>query len=135
MVDEFLEQLRAAGDDTSELPTHVIVNAGVGGLSNAVCSHLWARLGRNRPRFICVEPLGGHCLYAAAEAGGDPFAEEFSMPSVRAGDERKTVQVGASYLMEAVSKSRLEVRTRTTPEWDMMMHDLLQNGSPSQTPI
>ena len=48
LADEMLQQLAAAGTSA----THVLVNCGVGGLATAVCSHLWAATGPDRPRFI-----------------------------------------------------------------------------------
>ena len=50
-------------------PTHVIVNAGVGGLASAVCAHLWARYAERRPRFVVAEPSAAACLLASARAG------------------------------------------------------------------
>lgn len=60
MVDEALDQL------AKDLPTHVFVQAGVGGLAAAVCAHLWETLGPDRPRFVVVEPDSAACLYASA---------------------------------------------------------------------
>lgn len=51
------------------VPTHLFVQAGVGGLAAAVCasaSQLW---GVSCPRLIVVEPSGAACLYASALAG------------------------------------------------------------------
>ncbi len=50
-------------------PTHVFVQAGVGGFAAAVCGYLWERLGTRRPRFVCVEPVAADCLYRTAVAG------------------------------------------------------------------
>ncbi len=49
-------------------PTHVFVQAGVGGFAAAVCGYLWERLGTRRPRFVCVEPAAADCLYRSAVA-------------------------------------------------------------------
>lgn len=51
------------------LPTHVFVQAGVGGFAAAVCGYLWERFGPSRPKFVCVEPLAADCLYRSAAAG------------------------------------------------------------------
>ncbi|BBK34177.1 diaminopropionate ammonia-lyase [Stella humosa] len=64
MADEALAQLPAG-----TLPTHIFVQAGVGGLAAAICGHFWERLGADRPRFVVVEPEKAACLYASAEAG------------------------------------------------------------------
>ncbi|MDQ2101161.1 diaminopropionate ammonia-lyase [Azospirillum isscasi] len=64
MVQEVVEQLPAG-----ERPTHVFIQAGVGGLAAAVCGHLWERWGPDRPRLIVVEPDKAACLYESARAG------------------------------------------------------------------
>lgn len=61
------EVVEVLGDN--DLPTHVFVQAGVGGFAAAVCGHLWERLGPSRPKFVCVEPLAADCLYRSAAAG------------------------------------------------------------------
>jgi len=50
-------------------PTHVFVQAGVGGFAGAVCGYLWERCGAQRPRLVCVEPAAADCLYRSAVAG------------------------------------------------------------------
>ncbi len=58
-------------------PSHVFLQAGVGGLAAAVCGYLWQTLGADRPRFVVVEPDKAACLFAsvvegrAATIGGD----------------------------------------------------------------
>jgi diaminopropionate ammonia-lyase len=49
-------------------PTHVFVQAGVGGLSAAVLSWFWERDGAGRPVLVVVEPDKADCLYASAAA-------------------------------------------------------------------
>lgn len=62
LVDEAAKQL-------DEMPTHIFVQAGVGGLAAAVCAYFWERLGSERPSFIVVEPEAADCLYQSAAAG------------------------------------------------------------------
>ncbi|MER9493222.1 diaminopropionate ammonia-lyase [Mesorhizobium sp. M0006] len=50
-------------------PTHVFVQAGVGGIAAAVAGHLAIVLGDARPTFIVVEPARAACVVAAAQAG------------------------------------------------------------------
>jgi diaminopropionate ammonia-lyase len=52
-----------------EMPTHVIVQAGVGGLAAAVLGYLWEGLGARRPRFIVVEPERADCMLQSIRAG------------------------------------------------------------------
>lgn len=62
MVDEALSALERP-------PTHVFIQAGVGGLAAAVCGHLWETLGDVRPRVIVVEPDRAACLFESARQG------------------------------------------------------------------
>ena len=50
-------------------PTHLFVQAGVGGLAASVAAHLALMLGTRRPFFIVVEPERAACLYESAGAG------------------------------------------------------------------
>jgi diaminopropionate ammonia-lyase len=51
-----------------EGPTHVFVQAGVGGLAAAVIGYLWAVL-PERPTFIVVEPQSADCWFQSNHAG------------------------------------------------------------------
>jgi diaminopropionate ammonia-lyase len=64
MTREVLDQLAAA-----KRPTHVFVQAGVGGLAGAVCAFFSEAWGVRRPRLIVVEPSGAACMFASALAG------------------------------------------------------------------
>jgi len=66
MASEALEQFRAGQGGT---PTHVFLQAGVGGYAAAVAAHLSLALGDEAPRFIVVEPERAACLYRSAVAG------------------------------------------------------------------
>jgi diaminopropionate ammonia-lyase len=63
MADEALAQWQGAP------PTHVFIQAGVGGLAAAVCGHLWEALGERRPRVVVVEPDRAACLFESAAQG------------------------------------------------------------------
>ncbi|MGF6254584.1 diaminopropionate ammonia-lyase [Ensifer sp. LBL] len=52
-----------------EPPTHVFVQAGVGGIAAATAGHLALRYGAQRPRFVVVDPARAACLYESARAG------------------------------------------------------------------
>lgn len=62
MAREALTQLPCA-------PTHVFLQAGVGGLAAAVASHLVSSIDGMRPRIVVVEPARAACLLASHEAG------------------------------------------------------------------
>ncbi|TPI53381.1 diaminopropionate ammonia-lyase [Mesorhizobium sp. B3-1-7] len=66
-----------------EPPTHVFLQAGVGGFAAAVAGHLAIRLGEDRPKTIVVEPARAACVYATAKAGR-PVAIAHSKPTVMA---------------------------------------------------
>jgi diaminopropionate ammonia-lyase len=63
MLAEAVEQLGAS------IPTHVFIQAGVGGLAAAVCAYFWELWGTQRPRFIVVEPEQANCLQESARRG------------------------------------------------------------------
>jgi diaminopropionate ammonia-lyase len=69
---------------TASRPTHVFVQAGVGGLAAAVCSYLWERLGAGRPHYVVVEPDKADCLYRSA-AAGRPTPAGGSLDTIMAG--------------------------------------------------
>jgi diaminopropionate ammonia-lyase len=76
MVREALRQL-------PEPPTHVFVQAGVGGVAAAVAGHLALALADQRPRFIVVEPARAACVYESARLGR-PVKIEQGEPTVMA---------------------------------------------------
>src|SRR5690606_42091806 len=72
MVREALRQLPT-------LPTHIFLQAGIGGVAAAVAGHLALVLGERRPTFIVVELARAACLFESARKGrlvkveqGDP---------------------------------------------------------------
>ena len=64
MVDEAIQQLPGG-----QLPTHIFIQGGVGGLAAAVCSLFWERYGENRPRFIVVEPKRADGIFQSINHG------------------------------------------------------------------
>lgn len=62
LVTEALRQL-------PQVPTHVFVQSGVGGIAAAVAGHLSVLLGKNRPFFTVVDPARAACLFESARAG------------------------------------------------------------------
>ena len=67
LADEVLEQYSKAD---LAWPTHVFLQAGVGGFASSVSSHLVARLGRNNIRTVVVEPDRAACLFESVIGGG-----------------------------------------------------------------
>ncbi|MBZ9736060.1 diaminopropionate ammonia-lyase [Mesorhizobium sp. CA18] len=66
-----------------EPPTHVFLQAGVGGFAAAVAGHLAIMLGEDRPKAIVVEPARAACVYETAKAGR-PVTIAHSKPTVMA---------------------------------------------------
>ncbi|MBZ9869053.1 diaminopropionate ammonia-lyase [Mesorhizobium sp. CA15] len=64
-------------------PTHVFLQAGVGGFAAAVAGHLAIMLGEDRPKAIVVEPARAACVYETAKAGR-PVTIAHSEPTVMA---------------------------------------------------
>ena len=52
-----------------EWPTHLFLQAGVGGLAAAVVAYLWEAYPHRRPITVVVEPDKADCLYQTAIAG------------------------------------------------------------------
>jgi diaminopropionate ammonia-lyase len=78
LLSESVEQMDA------QIPTHVFIQGGVGGLPSAVCAYFWELWGEQRPRFIVVEPENANCLQASARAG-NPVTIEGDLDTLMAG--------------------------------------------------
>ncbi|WP_296740953.1 diaminopropionate ammonia-lyase [Mesorhizobium sp.] len=66
-----------------EPPTHVFLQAGVGGFAAAIAGHLAIVLGEKRPTVTVVEPARAACIYETAKAGR-PVTIAHSQPTVMA---------------------------------------------------
>ena len=64
MTAEIIKQLQG-----QNIPTHVFIQGGVGGLAGAVCTHLWQNYGDQKPRLVIVEPDLADCLYQSGVKG------------------------------------------------------------------
>jgi len=67
LADEALKQV-------GTLPTHVLLQAGVGGLAAAVLGFLWESLGDRRPMFVIVEPRSADCWFQSNLLGKPALA-------------------------------------------------------------
>ena len=65
-------------------PTHVFLQAGVGGLAAGVIAHLWEAYGAEMPVMTVVEPVRAACLYESARSG-KPTAVAGELDTVMAG--------------------------------------------------
>jgi len=76
-------------DQTDLPPTHVIVQAGVGGLAAAICAAFWVALGTDRPRFIVTESKHAACIISSARSGvatSVPIEKETIMAGLSCGE-------------------------------------------------
>ncbi len=65
-------------------PTHIFLQAGVGGMAAAVLAHFWQSYGAQRPISILVEPDTAACCFLSIEAG-QPEVAPGSLDSIMAG--------------------------------------------------
>ena len=79
MAAETIDQLPYA-----TAPTHLFLQAGVGGMAAATAGQFWQRFGRRRPRSVLVEPKSAACWFASLEAG-HPVVVDVTVDSVMGG--------------------------------------------------
>ncbi|MCA0400283.1 MAG: diaminopropionate ammonia-lyase [Proteobacteria bacterium] len=79
----YTAMMREALKDIPAPPTHVFVQAGVGGVAAAVAGHLAVVFGEKRPVFVVVEPARAACLFASAQAG-NPVKIPHGEPTIMA---------------------------------------------------
>lgn len=65
----YTAMVREILDELPEAPTHVFLQAGVGGFAAAVSGHMAIALGENRPHATVVDPARAACLYESAKVG------------------------------------------------------------------
>lgn len=75
--------MREALERLPEPPTHVFVQAGVGGIAAATAAYLADRFGERRPTFVVVDPARAACIFETARAG-HPVKIEHGEPTVMA---------------------------------------------------
>lgn len=78
MLKEIVSQLNG------EIPTHIFLQGGVGGLASAVCGYFWQHWKEKKPRMIIVEPESANCLQESARAG-TPVTVEGELETLMAG--------------------------------------------------
>ncbi|RFB97397.1 diaminopropionate ammonia-lyase [Rhizobium leguminosarum bv. trifolii] len=64
-------------------PTHVFIQAGVGGIAATVAGHMAIAFGEERPTFTVVDPARAACLFETARAG-HPVTVAHGAPTVMA---------------------------------------------------
>jgi len=63
------EALRQAEEQRIGMPSHVFLQAGVGGFASSIAGYLTERLGKDQIKIIIVEPDRAACLFDSAKAG------------------------------------------------------------------
>jgi diaminopropionate ammonia-lyase len=75
--------MREALDELAAAPTHVFVQAGVGGVAAALAGYLACVLGERRPNFVVADPARAACVFESAKAG-HPVTIPHGAPTVMA---------------------------------------------------
>jgi diaminopropionate ammonia-lyase len=107
IVDEALAALDAP-------PTHMFLQAGVGGFAAAVAGRFAARLGEARPKVVVVEPARAACLLASAMAGAAlriPHGE----PTVMAMLECREPSLSAWRILSRLADAFMSVEEEESP--------------------
>ncbi len=79
MAAETIDQLPAG-----EPPSHIFLQAGVGGMAAATCGQFWQAYGASKPKTILVEPESSACWFASLKAG-QPTAIKGDLDSLMGG--------------------------------------------------
>jgi diaminopropionate ammonia-lyase len=97
------------------LPSHVFLQAGVGGFAAAVAGHLAVLLGAGRPHVTVVEPARAACLHASAQAG-EPVKVPEEAPTVMAMLECHAPSLVAFRILSRVADGFMTVAEESAPE-------------------
>ncbi|MBP7111090.1 MAG: diaminopropionate ammonia-lyase [Firmicutes bacterium] len=65
IMQEIMEQLKASGDG---MPTHVLLQAGVGSFAGSMIAYLEHAMGEDMPKVVLMEPDKADCLYESAKS-------------------------------------------------------------------
>lgn len=83
MLKETVTQLKMI---ESDIPTHIFIQGGCGGLAAAVCGYFWDLWGKDRPRIVIVEPEQANCLQLSAKnPSGEPVVVDGKLETLMAG--------------------------------------------------
>lgn len=108
MVREILDALPQA-------PTHVFLQAGVGGFAAAVAGHMALALGDKRPHVTVVDPVNAACLFESARVGHIVKVDE-SRPTVMAMLECYEPSLVAFRILERVADGFMTIEEEAAPE-------------------
>lgn len=74
LMEGYLQMPAEAASQISDVPTHIMLQAGVGGLAGAVAAYARSIWG-DKPKIVVVEPTAAPALQASIEAGTCVFAD------------------------------------------------------------
>lgn len=111
----YTAMVREILDALPEPPTHVFLQAGVGGFAAAVSGHMAVVLGDARPHVIIVEPASAACLYESARQGS-PTKVEQTRSTVMAMLECHEPSLIAFRILERVADGFMTVEEDVAPE-------------------
>ncbi len=111
----YTAMVREILDELPEPPTHVFLQAGVGGFAAAVAGHLAVALGEKRPHVTVVEPARAACLYESARLGRAARVED-TQSTVMAMLECHEASLIAFRVLERVADGFMTVEEEDAPE-------------------
>ena len=113
MVDEILNQ-------TDELPTHVFIQAGVGGLAASIAAAFWQRTGHDCPAFIVVESDYADCLHQSF-IQGKPVDVKIQQETMMAGLSCGEVSLLAFDILSSCVRASVTIDDTAVPDAMRMM--------------
>ncbi len=115
LADEAIQQM-------SEPPTHLFLQAGVGGMAAAVLARYWYELGEQRPVTILCEPRTAACCYLSLQAGR-PVVAPGSLETMMAGLACGEVSSLAWDVLETGANAAVMLDDDSVPNCMKMMAD------------
>lgn len=110
-------------------PTHLFVQAGVGGLAGAVAARLWMGLGAERPKTVIVEADRAACVIASLRTG-TPKAVTVEEETVMAGLSCGEISLIAFEILSKVADAVLTIPDDAVPVAMRAMADGEISGAP-----
>lgn len=111
----YIAMVREVLDELPQPPTHVFLQAGVGGFAAAVAGHMALELGDRRPHVTVVDPARAACLYESAKVG-HPVKVAESQSTVMAMLECYEPSLVAFRVLSRVADGFMTVEEDTAPE-------------------
>lgn len=102
-------------DELPEPPTHVFLQAGVGGFAAAVAGHMAIVLGDLRPHVTVVEPARAACLYESARQGRPAKVDE-TQPTIMAMLECQEASLIAFRILERTADGFMTMEEDVAPD-------------------